>query len=48
MYPVNPAVRLPDSFRLAPRPAKSLSLPAEAIRANLERWLSQWARLMSR
>jgi thiamine transport system substrate-binding protein len=48
MYPVNPAVRLPDSYRLAPRPAKSLSLPAEAIRANLEQWLSQWARLMSR
>jgi len=48
MYPVNPAVRLPDSFRLAPRPAKSLSLPAARIRGNLEQWLSQWARLMSR
>jgi thiamine transport system substrate-binding protein len=48
MYPVNPAVRLPDSFRLAPRPAKSLSLPAAAIRAGLDGWLSQWTRLMSR
>jgi thiamine transport system substrate-binding protein len=48
MYPVNPAVRLPDSFRLAPRPAKSLSLPAAQIRDNLDDWLSQWARLMSR
>jgi thiamine transport system substrate-binding protein len=48
MYPVNPAVGLPDSFRLAPKPAKSLSLPASRIRDNLEQWLSQWARLMSR
>ncbi|OHD24971.1 MAG: hypothetical protein A2064_07575 [Spirochaetes bacterium GWB1_66_5] len=48
MYPVNPAVRLPDSFRLAPKPAKSLSLPAARIRDDLEQWLSQWARLMSR
>jgi thiamine transport system substrate-binding protein len=48
MYPVNPAVRLPDSFRLAPRPAKSLSLPPAAIRDGLDGWLSQWTRLMSR
>jgi thiamine transport system substrate-binding protein len=48
MYPVNPAVRLPDSFRLAPRPAKSLSLPAAQIRGSLEQWLSEWTRLMSR
>jgi thiamine transport system substrate-binding protein len=48
MYPVNPAVRLPDSFRLAPKPVKSLSLPAEQIRDHQAEWLQQWARLMSR
>jgi thiamine transport system substrate-binding protein len=48
MYPVNPAVRLPDSYRLAPRPDKSLSLPAAQIRDRLDGWLSEWARLMSR
>jgi thiamine transport system substrate-binding protein len=48
MYPVNPAVKLPDSFRLAPRPAKSLSLPAERIRDRQADWLKQWSRLMSR
>jgi thiamine transport system substrate-binding protein len=48
MYPVNPEVRLPDSYRLAPRPAKSLSLPAAQIREHQAEWLGQWARLMSR
>jgi thiamine transport system substrate-binding protein len=48
MYPVNPGVRLPDSYRLAPKPAKSLSLPAAQIRAHQAQWLEQWARLMSR
>lgn len=48
MYPVNPAVKLPDSFRLAPRPAVSLSLPSAEIRARQERWLQEWARLLGR
>jgi len=48
MYPVNPGARLPDSFRLAPRPARSLSLPAEVIRSRLGNWLAEWARTMSR
>jgi len=48
MYPVNPEVRLPDSYRLAPMPAKSLSLPAAQIREHQAEWLGQWARLMSR
>ncbi len=48
MYPVNPEVRLPDSYRLAPRPAKSLALPASGIHDHLAQWLGQWARLVSR
>jgi thiamine transport system substrate-binding protein len=48
MYPVNPKVRLPDSYRLAPRPAKSLALPAAQVRDHQAEWLGQWARLMSR
>jgi thiamine transport system substrate-binding protein len=48
MYPVNPKTRLPESFRLAPKPAVSLALPAAEIKANQERWLREWARLLAR
>ena len=48
MYPVNPATRLPDCFRLAPKAAVTLSLDAERIRRNQDLWLPEWARLISR
>jgi thiamine transport system substrate-binding protein len=48
MYPVIAATPLPDSFSLAPRPPRFLALDAKAIAANQERWLSAWARQMSR
>lgn len=48
MYPVIPSVRLPDSYRLAPKPALTLSLKAEEIRKQQEAWLREWAVLMSR
>jgi len=48
MYPVDSGSRLPDSYRLAPKPGRSLSLPAQTIRANQDRWLREWARLASR
>jgi thiamine transport system substrate-binding protein len=48
MYPVIPATRLPDSYRHAPQPPRFLALDAAAIAANQERWLTAWARQMSR
>jgi thiamine transport system substrate-binding protein len=48
MYPVVPDTPLPASYRLAPKPARSLSLPAATIRANLDRWLQEWTRVASR
>jgi len=48
MYPVNPRVKLPESFKFAPRPGTSLSLSAEEIDKNRDLWLKDWARLMSR
>jgi thiamine transport system substrate-binding protein len=48
MYPVVPATALPDSYKHAPRPSRFLSLDAGTIAANQERWLSAWARQMSR
>ena len=48
MYPVDPAVPLPDSYRLAPKPGRSLTLPAERIRAEQDGWLREWVRLASR
>ena len=48
MYPVNPQVQTPDSFRLAPEPKRSLQLPAEEIRGNRDRWIKAWVKLVSR
>ena len=48
MYPVNPSVATPESFRLAPKPTRSLQLSAEEIRQNLDRWVTAWARHVSR
>jgi len=48
MYPVNPRVRLPESFNFAPRPLTSLSVSAEEIDKNRDLWLKDWARVMSR
>ncbi len=48
MYPVNPAAETPESFRLAPRPKRSLQISAEEIRRNQDRWVTAWARHVSR
>jgi thiamine transport system substrate-binding protein len=34
MYPVNPSVKLPDSFRASPRPAKTLSADSAGLSAD--------------
>jgi len=48
MYPVNPRVKLPESFKFAPKPRTSLFLSAEEIDKNRDLWLKNWARLISR
>lgn len=42
MYPVNSKVELPDSFKIAGKAKKTLNLPNEKVRANLNKWLSDW------
>lgn len=48
MYPVDPQVRTPPSFRLAPQPGRPLSLPAAEVRRSQERWIDGWLRVVSR
>ena len=42
MFPVNPDVKLPDSFDYAPKPAKILSIPSDRIQQNRDRWIEGW------
>lgn len=48
MFPVNPKVRLPDSFRYAPKPKRTLSLDTYTITKNQERWIQGWLKVMGR
>ena len=48
MYPVDPQVDTPDSFRFAPEPEHALQLPAAEVRDNRERWVKAWVELVSR
>ena len=48
MYPVNPNVKAPDSFRYAPRPEKSLSVDPFEIQANVDRWIEEWLAVVTR
>jgi thiamine transport system substrate-binding protein len=48
MYPVDPDVVTPDSFRFAPKPERSLQLPAEEISKNRDRWINAWVKQVSR
>ena len=48
MYPVNPGAKVPDSFRYAPQPKRPLTLKPEAILLHQDRWLKEWARLVSK
>jgi len=46
MFPVNPAVKLPESFKYAPEPEKSLSLDTRVIQKNQDRWINDWLRIV--
>ncbi len=48
MYPIDPGVRLPDSYAYAPKPEKSLSLDPAQIEQHQKAWIDEWVRLASR
>ncbi len=48
MFPVNPAVELPDSFSYAPKPDKILSLNTYVIERNQERWIDGWLKVVAK
>jgi thiamine transport system substrate-binding protein len=48
MYPVAPEKALPDSYRAAVRPAKTLTLPPERVEERNDRWLRDWSRTMAK
>jgi thiamine transport system substrate-binding protein len=47
MFPVNPSVKLPDSFDYAPKPSRVLSLPSSEIEAHQDRWIEGWLEAMT-
>ncbi len=46
MFPVNPEVKLPDSFRYAPTPDKILYLNTFEIQENQKRWIESWLKIV--
>ena len=48
MFPVNPNVKLPDSFDYAPKPSKSLTLPSDLIQRNQDQWIEGWLEAVTR
>ena len=46
MFPVNPRIKLPDSFRYAPTPETILFLDAYKIRKNQKRWIDEWLKVL--
>lgn len=48
MFPVNPKVKLPDSFRYAPAPETILSLDTYEIQKNRKRWIDGWLKVVAK
>jgi thiamine transport system substrate-binding protein len=48
MFPVNPEVKLPDSFDYAPKPIKVLTLPSDLIERNQDQWIEGWLEAVTR
>lgn len=47
MFPVNPDVKLPDSFQYALKPDKSFLLDSGEIEKNYDRWIDMWIEVFS-
>ena len=48
VFPVNPNVQLPASFDYAAKTDRFLTLDAELIEQNYDKWLRAWTELMTR
>jgi len=48
MYPTNSNTKLPSAFDWAPKPNVTLSLEASDIEDNLDIWLDDWTKVMSK
>lgn len=48
MYPTNSKTQLPSAFDWAPKPEVTLSLEASDIEDNLDTWLNEWTKVMSK
>jgi len=48
MFPVNQNVKLPASFKYAPKPEKTLSINTYEIKKNQENWINRWLKLITR
>ena len=47
VYPVVADTPLPDVYRFAAQPKQILSLPADQVDANRERWIAEWTKVVS-
>lgn len=47
MFPVNPKAELPESFKYAAKPEKILVLNYQEIEENKEKWLNEWASMIT-
>jgi thiamine transport system substrate-binding protein len=48
MYPVRTDLPLPESFDLAPKPAKSLIIESEIIDSSLSKWIDEWTNAVTK
>jgi len=48
MFPVNPGVKLPDSFSYAPAPNTILSMDSYEIQKNQKRWIDEWLKVVAK
>jgi thiamine transport system substrate-binding protein len=46
MFPVNPQVKLPESFGYAPAPETVLSIDTFKIKENQKRWVDEWLKVI--
>lgn len=47
VYPVVPNTPLPDVYKFAAEPKQILTLPADQIDANRERWIEEWTKVVA-
>lgn len=48
MYPVRQDTTLPESFKMAPKPDKSLMMDSAIIESELDRWIEEWTNAVTK